>query len=47
MPKQSFVSPINWNNPLPETGESYTLTISKHLDAEKKYFLDVEGIYNT
>ena len=43
-----LASPLSWNNPLSETtlSESYILTIYEHLDAKKKHFLDVEGVYN-
>ena len=42
------VSPLSWNNPLSETslGESYILTICRHLDVKEKHSLDVEGVYN-
>ena len=45
---KQLVSPLSWNNPLAETslGESYVLTIYRHLDAKEKHFLDVEGVYN-
>ena len=45
---KQLVSPLNWNNPLSETslGESYILTIYRHLDAKEKHSLDVEGVYN-
>ena len=45
---KQLVSPISWNNLLPETslGESYVLMIYKHLDAKEKHFLAVEGVYN-
>ena len=38
-----FVFPLTWNNPLSGTslGESYILTIYRHLDVKEKYFLDV------
>ena len=41
-----LVSPLV--TPLSETslGESYILTIYRHLDAKKKHSLDVEEIYN-
>ena len=41
-----LVFPLSWKNPLSETslGESYTLTIYKHLDAKVKHFLNVEGV---
>ena len=41
-------SPLSWNNPLSETplGESYILTIYRHLNAKEKHFLDVERVYN-
>ena len=30
----------------PALGESYILMIGRDLDAKKKHFLDVEGVYN-
>ena len=43
-----LVSPLSWNTPLSEIllGESYILTIYKHLDAKKKHFVDVNGFHN-
>ena len=43
---KQLVSPLV--TPLSETslGESYILTIYRHLDAKKKHSLDVEEIYN-
>ena len=45
---KQLVSPLSWNNPLSETslGESYILTIYRHLDAKEKHLLDAEGVYN-
>ena len=45
---KQLASPLSWNNPLSETslGESYILTIYRHLDAKEKHFLDVKGVYN-
>ena len=45
---KQLVSPLSWNNPLSETllGESYILTIYRHLDAKEKQLLDAEGVYN-
>ena len=39
-------SPLSWDNSLSETwlGESYIVTIYRHLDAKEKHFLDVEGV---
>ena len=44
---KQLVSSLSWNNPLSETslGESYTLTIYRHLDAKVKHFLNAEGLY--
>ena len=43
---KQLVSSLGWNNPLSETlGESYTLTIYRHLDAKEKHFLNAEGLY--
>ena len=43
---KQFVSPISRNNQLSETsiGESYILTICRHLDAKEENFLDTEGV---
>ena len=43
---KQLVSPLSWNNLLSETslGESYILTIYRHLGAKKKHSLDVERI---
>ena len=45
---KQLVSPLSWNNPLSETsfGNSYILTIYRHLDVKVKHPLDVEGVYN-
>ena len=45
---KQLVPPLSWNNPLSETslGESYILTIYRHLDAKEKHLLDAEGVYN-
>ena len=45
---KQFVSPISRNNQLPETsiGESYILTICRHLDDKEENLLDTEGVYN-
>ena len=44
---KQFVSPLSWNNPLSQKslGESYILTIYRHLDAKEKHYFDVEGVY--
>ena len=44
---KQLVSSLSWNNPQSETslGESYILTIYRHLDAKEKHFLNAEGLY--
>ena len=43
---KQLVSPFSWNNLLSETslGESYILTIYRHLDIKENHSLDVEGV---
>ena len=45
---KQLVSPLIWNNPLPETSlpESDIRIIYRHLDAKEKHLLDVAGVYN-
>ena len=45
---KQLVSSLSWNNSLSETslGESYILTIYKHLDVKEKHSLDVEEVYS-
>ena len=47
---KQLVSPLIWNDQLSEISLEFTytyiLTIYTHLDAKKKHFLDVEGVYN-
>ena len=44
-----LVSPLSWNNLLSETslGESYILTIYRHLHAKEKHLFDAEGVFIT
>ena len=41
-------STLSWNNPLAKTalGQSYILMIDRHLDAEKKHSMYIEGVCN-
>ena len=43
-----FASPLSLNNPLLKValGETYMLMINRHLDANTKHSLIVEGVYN-
>ena len=45
---KQLVSPLSWNNLLSETslGESYILTIYRHLDAKEKNSLRVEWVHS-
>ena len=45
---KQLVSLLSWNNLLSETslGESYIITIYRHLDVNEKHLLDAEGVYN-
>ena len=45
---KQLTSPLSWNNALSETslGDSFILTIYRHLDAKEKLLLDAEGVYN-
>ena len=46
---KQLVSPLSWKNPLSETslGESYILTIYRHVDVKEKHPLDVKGVFIT
>ena len=45
---KQLVSPISWNNLLSKTalGKSYIPMIDRHLDTQKIYILDGEGVGN-